>query len=251
MTPSENRYMEQFGMYSKVQDNLFILGNNVIVKMNLILYSNSEKYGRRYYYKEVQYVSKEAGAQTKKILREYDAYVSMENMKPVDNIKEFIIIRGKDIELMRMFLLPRLEELILKSNEIYQVRGNKLYVSDKFKPIECEVGLSKSLIFVPGIHKSYTEEVSPCLNMYLNGSTNMVSLSFNQVYEFMYFIRTFQIHLYGSSMLSYIGRPIMGTNLYDMTDGQLNNEMQSQSLDTKQQRFIGGKNNKPSSYFNK
>lgn len=253
MTPmDQQRFMQQFGMYNKVQDRIMMMGNNAFLNMNLMLYSDSEKYGRRYYYKEFKYVSEKAGGEVKKLLREYDAYMSLENIKPVNNIKEFIVIRGRDLELMRMALLPKLESIIQNFDTIYEMRGKKMYISDSIKPFQIDVN-NKPLIFLPGIRKMYTEELLPCVDVYLNGNPeNVVSMSFNQVYEFMYIVRTFQIQLYAASMLAYLGRPMPGTNMINMTDGQAYDQVSQMELPSPKGRYIEGRNPyKNESYFGK
>lgn len=242
MSPLEqNRFMNQTGMYNKIQDRLMYLGNNAVLSIVIMLYSEHEKYGRRYYYKETKYLSNKTNMPTKKMSREFDSFLVLENLKPVGNVKEFITIRGKDLELMRMFLLPKLEYIIQNFDSIYEMRDGKMYVTDNIQPFEIDVGASKSLLFVPGIRKMYSEELQPCIDMYFNGNTaNMVYLSYAQVYEFMYLIRTFQIHQYAATMLNYLGRPPAGTNLYDVTESQeYDNVVEMEKV--MQGRTIGGK----------
>jgi hypothetical protein len=62
--------------------------------------------------------------------------------------------------------------------------------------------------------------------MYLNGKPdNKVSMNFDQVYSFMYFIRRFNFFDYMAAMMNYIGKPPVGTNLIDMTYGQAYNQV--------------------------
>lgn len=222
MINNQSTFMQRMGIYDKMQDRIIILGQNLILNMNLLFYSNSEKYGRKYYYKEYEYISQKAGEPVKKLSREYDAYLSLENMRANENgYKEFIPIRGKDLQLMKLFLVPKLKEIIEKFDLVYQEREGKLYVSDVVKPFQIDVGV-KALIFSPGLHKIFNDDkMEPCVDVYLNGDKNNVtSLTFSKVYEFMYIIETFQIYTYASTMLSYMGRPDTGTNLYNMAERQ-------------------------------
>lgn len=249
MSPLEqSRFMNQIGVYNKIQDRLMYLGNNAILNMVIMLYSDNEKYGRRYYYREVRYNSSSTNIPIKKITRDFDAYLTLENLKPVNNIKEFMIIRGRDLELMRMFLLPKLEYIIQNFDSIFEMRKGKMYVTDKVKPFAVDIGSTKSLLFVPGMRKMYNDDMQPCVDLYLNSSSdNMVSLSFPQLYEFMYLIRTFQIHQYAVAMLNYLGRPPAGTNLFDVTEMQDYDNIANMEM-TVNRRPIGG--NK-ASYFDK
>lgn len=249
MSPLEqSRFMNQMGVYNKIQDRLMYLGNNAIINMVIMLYSENEKYGRRYYYREVKYNSNSINVPIKKISREFDAYITLENLKPVNGIKEFIIIRGRDLELMRMSLLPKFENMIQNFDSIFELRKGKMYVTDKVKPFAVDIGATKSLLFVPGMRKLYNDEMLPCIDLYLNSSSdNVVSLTFPQLYEFMYLIRTFQIHQYAVAMLNYLGRPPAGTNLYDATEMQEYDNIANMET-TVNRRPIGGNRQ---SYFDK
>ena len=249
MSPLEqSRFMNQMGVYNKIQDRLMYLGNNAIINMVIMLYSESEKYGRRYYYREVKYNSNSINVPIKKISREFDAYITLENLKPVNGIKEFIIIRGRDLELMRMSLLPKFENMIQNFDSIFEMRKGKMYVTDKVKPFAVDIGATKSLLFVPGMRKLYNDEMLPCIDLYLNSSSdNVVSLTFPQLYEFMYLIRTFQIHQYAVAMLNYLGRPPAGTNLYDATEMQEYDNIANMET-TVNRRPIGGNRQ---SYFDR
>ena len=98
------------------------------------------------------------------------------------------------------------------------------------------------------MRKLYNDEMLPCIDLYLNSSSdNVVSLSFPQLYEFMYLIRTFQIHQYAVAMLNYLGRPPAGTNLYDATEMQEYDNIANMET-TVNRRPIGG--NKQS-YFDR
>ena len=53
--------------------------------------------------------------------------------------------------------------------------------------------------------------------MYINSDVNSVFLSVNKLLAFNEFIQTFNMYQSAQLMLSYIGRPSNGTNMYDMT----------------------------------
>lgn len=251
-TSKEERYMKDVFSYTKMTDDLLYLGANLILRMNVILYSNTERYGRKYYYKEIEYLDK-SGIPSRKISRGYDAYLSLENVKVINNTKEFIPIRGATLEMIRIEFIPRLEDLLRNYNKRYQKRKGKLYIVDD-TPVIFDYDMTiatnikqnkargKNVIFRPSILITKTDEELPCIEAIIdNHKTQKYKLMYSTMYGFLYILRTFQIELYASTMLASMPRPLMGTNLYDMTQG-LTKEDLNNSFNI----------NKPNgSYFNK
>lgn len=244
-----------FGLYSKIQDQLMILGNNqniVSLSVSVVLLS-SRNNRNEYYYKEFQYISEKLNCETRKIRREFDCFLHLENVKPMGDYREYIVIRAKDLELCRLYLLPKLEDLIKNFDQIYQVQGNKIHVAE-YRPFMIEVG-SKSLLFQPGLNKTFTDEIRPVVDMFMNSrKENQVSISFDQLYGLMYILRTFDLYGYASSMLSYMGRPPTETNLINLTGLQEQGYIQEQvpiPINASKRRVIGGEDRKNKNYFTK
>lgn len=251
---SQDYFNSHFGLYSKIQDHLMYIGNyENLVSLNITLNMYNKKLeNNNYYYKEIQYVSNKLNAETRKIRRDYDIYLSLENTRPIGTYREYIMIRGKDIEFFRMNLLPRLEEIINRFDEIYmQSEFGKLIVTDAIKPFELTVG-NKTLMFSPGI-SSNGEESYPVVDMYMNSNRdNIVAMNFDQIYGFMYIIRTIDLYNYASSMLAYIQRPPSTTNLIDITMDQ--DPLEPIPIeDPSKRRFVGDstKGTSKISYFHK
>jgi hypothetical protein len=208
-------------VYSTLQDTLVILGSNAILKMNVLLYREGKNNQRQYFYSEAQYMDKN-GYLSRMMRRNINTFLTLENIAAVNGVREYIVIRGRDLELLRMFLLPKLETIIQNFNEIFEMRDNKLYLNDIVKPIEITFSSREKTIWLkPGLHKLYSDEVVPCIELYLNSINNMSVLNFSMIYEFMYIIRTFDIYGYASNMISYFGIPPIGYNLYDRTANQI------------------------------
>lgn len=254
MTVTRESFIDEFGIYNRIQDTLMFLGNNenmVCISSILSYYiKNKKKEKYDYFYSEVQYFSENMNCETKKIRRNYDCYLMMENVRPIGTYRETIILRGKDLELLYTTLLPKFEFIISNFDKIYQGVDNKMRVTDFIKPFMIEIGI-KSLIFQPGINKTFTEELKPSIEMYLNGNKdNKICMSFDQVYGFMYLIRRFNLYSYAASMLNFIGRPPMGTNLIDMVDRQNYNQVEAtQFIESGKHRLIGESDKDRENYF--
>lgn len=226
MTPYEQRQVQEYFLYNKIQDRIMFLDNNCIINANLILYSNSEKYGRRSYYKEIEYNDKNDNY-VRKINRDHDCYLTIENIKAVNGTKEFIIIRGRDLEFLRIILLPYLNSYLDNINSIYKKRDGKMYIDDSSLGGQRKFMLISNtniLCFSPGVRKNmYDDEYEQCIDMTINDNiNNIIKISQSSLYELIYLIRTFQIQLYGASMLNYLTRPKFGTNSIDLTNGIYN-----------------------------
>lgn len=198
-------------LYNRLEDILCNVGNNARLKINLNLYRLHSKLNEKeYYLKEIVYTGNKDGQINKKILRTMtDGYLSLENT----NLKEskvYIILTGKDLEYMRIFLFPKLEYIIQNYNQIFEIRkDNKIYINNAFNnPIEMKSPTEQyTLWFKPGIYTKINDETIPCLELYMNSQYVMTSVPFSNLYEFMYILRTIQIQTYLSAMLSYLEKP--------------------------------------------
>ena len=240
MTPLEqDRFIKTHGAYEKITDRIMFLSKDAVINMNVVLYSYSERWGRRYYYSEVQYPSTKAGIQVKKMRRDFDCYLSLESLKTINRRREFIFIRPKDLQLLKMTLVPKLKDIIEKFNQIYEQDPDGKIRVNKYPAFEIELG-AKVIVIAPGVHKFYNDELAPAVDMFLNSQDNAISMSFSKVYELLYVLETFQIHLYASSMISYLGRPPQGLNLYNMGDRQEydNVDDMDMNIDVTKGRFI-------------
>lgn len=198
-------------LYNRLEDILCNVGTNCKLKINLNLYKNNVKTNEKeYYLKEVRYISPRDNQINKKIIRSLtDGYLSLENTNSQES-KVYIILTGKDLEYIRIFLFPKLEYIVQNYNKIFELRkDNKIYINENFeKLIEIQLPSSKCILwFKPGLFKKINEEIIPCLEMYMNSQYIMTSISFPNLYEFMYILRTIQIQTYLSSMLSYLEKP--------------------------------------------
>ena len=221
----DNQDVAEFLLYNKMQDVLMFLGSNAVLKMNVLLYHVNRKRNngaeRQYFYRETQYLD-QYGNLARGIQRTYNAFLSLENLKPGgDGIKHFITIRISEIELMRIMLIPKLEGYIMNMNSIYEIRENKLYINDGVvKPIQIELG-EQTMWFKPSIKKRYDGNLEPAIDMFLNNIKNVNTLTYNEIYGLINIIRTFDIYAYAANMLAYMGRAPMGLNMYDYSTEQV------------------------------
>ena len=222
VTSDERQMRDVILLYTKMQDHIMFLGPNATMNMNVSLYipvKACEGYTKKYYYREVQYTDNE-GFKKRKIIRGFDCFLTIENLRRnKSDFRESVMLNAGHLEMLRLSLLPKLEDFVLYPENTYESRKGKLYAK-KSEGVTIDLPGNKYIIFSPGLHKYYNEEVQPCLDLYLNNKNNIISMSFQKVLEFMNLIRTFQIYNYACTMINAMPTPIPGYNMYDMSINQ-------------------------------
>lgn len=215
--------VSEYLLYSRLQDTIMTLGTNALLKVNVNLYNEKKTNPREYYRGEVQYINRN-GKLSRKVTRKIEGVLLIENMKAFNGKKEIVAIRPGDLELMRIVLLPWLENILKEFNNIYSLQDGKLYVVKEIPAIEIALGPSK-IWFKPGIYSNtYTEEISPCLNLSINDPDNISKIPYDSVYALIHIIRLFQIHQYAATMIASFDQSNIGLNLYDITQGKVINQ---------------------------
>lgn len=210
----------EYLLYTRLQDTLMTMGTNAILKLTVNLYQDKKNVGREYYRNEVQYFDKK-GNLSRKVVRKIDGVLMLENMKPFAGKKEYIVIRSSELELMRIILLPYLENIIKDFNNIYQVANGKLHIVKEQAAIELSMPGDAKLWFKPGIYSNtYNDDVTPCMDMFINSPDNISKIPYDSIYAFMHILRNFQLHQYIATVLAAYEQSIMGLNLYDVTQDQ-------------------------------
>lgn len=205
--------------YEKIVDDLFIIGNNVILRFNTILSKYSNRFGRVNYHQEFEYYNRDAGCNTITMRRDFDFYLSIENMRSDENtpIKQFIMITVSEIygfrlfldDVMRWFDDPRYDGLYVTDSKI-----GELVMTRAIKPISISLPPNRSYIAAePMVCVNRFNEESQGVRLYLSSDTNYVEVTLHKMRGFKYLIDS--IDMYGSAcaLINYKQRPELGTNL--------------------------------------
>ncbi len=87
--------------YEKISDTVMIVGYNMALKMNVNLYIYPDKYGRTSYHQEYEYYLPKAQQKVFSIKRNFDYYLSIENLRSLPNQeKDFIRISIQEMPLL-------------------------------------------------------------------------------------------------------------------------------------------------------
>lgn len=242
MSEEIERYIYDYGKYKKIQDTIMYLGmgsnyNYITVSINVLLYKNTNKsYNTKWYYKEIEYLEQDSRLEVKKISRDIDVFLALEvgrsnkafNKTNNQNLrKEFIILRNGDLEMIDITLRPYILGYMNSIKDIYIKKGDgKTYIKeDKIGRYDLRLGNS-SITIRPGLYLTIDDELKPCLDMTINNQNYTLSkLNIQNILSLLNISRTICLQTYASSVLSYFGKPPIGTNSYSMTKGISNNEV--------------------------
>lgn len=205
--------------YEKIVDDLFLIGDNVILRFNVILAKYSNRFGRINYHQEFEYYNREAGMSTITMRRDFDFYLSVENIR-TDNdiaIKQFVMITVNDIYGFRLFL----EDVMMWFDD---PRFDGLYVTDStkgelvmtkaVKPISISLPPGRLYIMAePMVCLNRFNEESPGVRLYLSSETNYAEVPLNKMRGLKYLIDSIDMYGCACSLINYIQRPELGSNL--------------------------------------
>ena len=212
--------MNEFEIYNKISDDVYIIGKNIILRMNVVLYNTTTNSNKIYFHREVNYFDNKANQEMRSIKRSFDYHLSIENIKYTDQgYKEFIRIGLPEV----MLLKNSLSQVISWFNspeysDLYTLKGTELVLAKKPpKLVITPLPQNKFIAFSPVVIEYGADHIQG-VRMYLNSEINYADIT---VPRFMGFIQSIiDINMYNAAqnMLNYYGRPPFGTNMYTMTN---------------------------------
>lgn len=198
--------------YEKITDDIMIIANRVILRMNVSLsYYNKEN--KRYnFHREIEYYSEKANKKIINIKRNFDYYLTIEH---VIN-KDYIRIGIRDILKLRYALNEAYKFFTNKKyKNLYAKKDGELILYTKVEPIIItELSMDKYLKFEPIIYVNFRGESERGLRMYLSSNDSYCDISISNLEAFKYIIDTINLYESAQLMLNYIERPEFGTNLF-------------------------------------
>lgn len=210
--------MNEIQNLSTITDFLGFLGSRAALSVVVVPWANSGNNTRNFYYKELKFSNDEFA--NRKITRNYKSYLVLKYVPRRDeNVPEkdipTIILHSGTLEMMRFIVLPKLEGIFYKYNDIFEVRRKKLYVNnpDNLYTIKFDVSKDTMLILEPSIYVNFNDETNPCIDMYLNSTTYKTSMSFTDVMRFIRLIRLFDLDAYAASVVPPLPALPIGTNM--------------------------------------
>ena len=195
-------YISYATKYDKVEDTIMVLGNNAIVKLVTLLYHYNKRNEKEFYMKEADYTNKH-GEKVWKVIRNIDCFLTIENKQPYSN-KQFVALRGSDIENFKINELPDIEICLRNTNGLYRKIGNtnsyeQIRLVRKFRIN----GINNTYIDLEfTLKKYYSDNLIPCVVMYINSDNVYSIIPLQDFYNFTYLLSTIQIQTYAAVTLN-------------------------------------------------
>ena len=204
-----------FDQYDKISDDVYFLGNNAILKFNVSLSKTSDAFGRQYFHKEFEYSSKNSDKPLITIRRNFDYYLSIENIRYTDDgKKEFIRLVIEEMIILRQSINNAAKWFYNEEyKNLYVTHKKQLVMTSKLDRINLPyLPMGKYLSF-EAIVFTFGEEQAPGVRMFLSDENNFVDMHINRFMGLVYIINSINLYESAQLMLNYIHRPENGSNL--------------------------------------
>lgn len=237
--------------YEKISDDIFFIGNSTVLRLNVSLAKpDTRDQTRRHFHKEYAYSTSKYSDKNMIVTmrRSFDYYLSIDKL---DAREYSTMIRVQDIMLVRMKIH---EVLNWFTSKIFGMKNDQLYIFKHPKPaIISGLVENKSIIFEPIVITWEDGSQEQGIRMTLTDSNVYVDITIGKFYGLAYVIDSINMFESAQSLVNYLGRPELGTNLCEFEQNTYLNEskLPQQEVDIiAKERQI--KNNKRSkSFFDK
>lgn len=197
------------------------LGKNAVLKFNVYLNYEHDKFGLQNFHKEYQYYNNRLGRDQFTISRQFDYALSVENISSSteNDIKETILIGICEMSMFKMLLNAGMEWFTNpRYNNLYANKDGKLVLIEQVQPrrIFCR---SKYIEIEPIVYVDKNSVYDLGVRMYLNSETNYVEMNLSRFCGLHYIIDTFNMYQAAITLINYLQRPEFGTNLVSFSSG--------------------------------
>lgn len=208
-------------IYERITDDIYWIGLNTILRLNVTLAKRSDDGSRIGYHSEYTYNTDKYTNinRVATMRRRFDYYLSIENNKSDSNgYKEFIMIRVQDIYYFRDKLNNITKWFYDKEFEnIYAYKGTELFVLGRvFEVIELMGG--KWIRIEPTIIYNDSKQGKEGLRIYLSNENNFVDIEIDRFMGLVYTINSIDMFTCAQNLINYLGRPAYGTNNYQFAE---------------------------------
>ena len=207
--------MEDRSKYEKITDDIMIIANKVLLRMNVGLssYINDNRIN---YHKEVEYYSQKTNSNLINIKRHFDYYLSIEHIVN----KDYIRIGLSDIIKLQHALNEAYKFFTDRAYQnLYVKHDGELLIYMKVDPIVITgLSMDKFLAFEPSVLVNYRGEQERALRMYLSSNNVYCDMTINKLEAFIYIINSINLFESAQLMLNYFQRPEFGYKLYSVNN---------------------------------
>lgn len=245
-----------YDSYEKLVDDVYYIGSNIILRMNVSLAKKLDD-GRRYFYHSEFMYNTNKYIDTNKIItmrRSFDYYLTIENIKePFEGEKQSIMIRPQDmLHIRRKLHMTYRWFTDDEFKELYAYSKDKLVMLGKVNPIVIEgFPLNKKIIIEP-IVIDYDNITYEGVRFYLNDLSNYADITSDKLAGLIYLMDCINMYESAQLLLNYHGRPPYGDYMIQFNDNNYNSTYTEGFAKTPTNRQIPGeKKQRQKSFFDK
>lgn len=199
---------EQF-VRERIVDDLYWLGYNTILRFSVRLGSRDDKGNRKSYFQEFPYESNRYKDYKKlsTIKRQYEYFISLENIKEINGEKEFIIIGVQDYPYFSSCIKQAASWL--NNSDLYRLKDNDIIMVGTVDPIVINLmAWNKTITLEPiSMKNEYNVNCSGIRMTLGNRRDNFVDIPIDRFMGFAYIIETFNMPMAAMMVLSSLGSP--------------------------------------------
>lgn len=243
-------------IYDKISDDLCILGYNAVLRFNVNL-SRATQEGKRYHYHQEYEYNSNKYIDTNRlatIRRQFDYYLSIENLRAVDNnMRESIMIRVQDI----LYVREQLKEATrwVRGDKQYEnlfvKKGNKMIILGNVPYIYISGLAGEKWLKLEPCVMTYNEVYYPGIRMFLSSQDNFVDMNIDKFMGLVYLIDTINMYESAQLLINYLQRPQFGTNIHTFDNKVPDIEEDIGYMETKIKDRKIGVDRKQKSFFDK
>lgn len=235
--------------YEKLTDNIYFLGSNTVLRLNVTL-ANKREDGTRYsFHQEYEYTTSKYMNKNRVVTlrRSFDYYLSIENLKSTPyNEKEFIMILVQDM----YHFIEKIKEaskwfIDSSYSTLFATNKGKLTVLDRVPPIE--IFINNKCIRLEPVVIDYADNTIEGVRMFLNSNSNFIDIPVGRFMGLLYLVERINLFESAQLLVNYLGRPDYGTNIYQFKD--TTPVEQQGGIVSKSNRQIPNKDTKYKSFF--
>lgn len=210
------------GDYNKITDVVMHVTNNCLLKFSVLLNKKDKRTNNLdNFHKEYKYYSRTNHKDQYTISRDFEYYLSLDNIYPDENgYKESIIIGICEITMMQ-FLINAAVDWFSKPefSNMYANKDGKLVIVQSVSPKKA-IFRTKYIEIEPIVYIDTSNVYDLGVRMYLNSETNYVEMPLSRLLGLQYIINRFDLYQAAVALINYIERPELGTNLVNFSDSR-------------------------------
>lgn len=207
--------------YNRISDIIMTLGKTMMLKFSVMLSHEDKQFGRESIHKEYKYYNGKAGKTMYSMVRIVNCHLSIENNSSAEvETKERINI-GYEGMTPLIYMVNSAMDWFMKPEfaNIFATKNGRLVIAVPQTPKRIYIG-GKYIELEPAVYVDGFDNTDLGVRIYLNSDINYTEMSFSAFCGFHYFITTFNMYAAAQSLLNYIQRPDLGTNLVSFSEDQ-------------------------------